>query len=110
MNNSALLTVTTRPAPAAAVDTLLAETTMVDIAELATLDTAAVARATTAPSAPVFVDTTGRRARWLRVMVLVIFLACAVYVGALLSGVLGGSVDLSTAMPHVTATATATAS
>ncbi|GAA3382304.1 hypothetical protein [Cryptosporangium minutisporangium] len=70
----------------------------------------AVTRATTGASAPVFVDTTGRRARWLRVLAVVVCLAFALYLGTMASGVFGSSVDLSTAMPSASATASATAS
>lgn len=56
-----------------------------------------------APSVPVFVDATGRRARWLRLLGVVLCLVVALYLGTLASGVFGSSVDLSTATPQVIA-------
>ncbi|TQS41224.1 hypothetical protein [Cryptosporangium phraense] len=61
-------------------------------------------------SAPVFVDSTGRRARWLRILTALVCLAFALYVGAMATGLLDTSLDLSTAMPTITASASATGS
>lgn len=60
-------------------------------------------------SAPVFVDASGRRARRLRILGFVVCVVLAVCFGALASGLFGSAVDLSTAMPSVTASATASA-
>ncbi|GAA0260613.1 hypothetical protein [Cryptosporangium japonicum] len=59
---------------------------------------------------PVFVDSTGRRARRLRILAVALCLAFVVSLGVLASGLFGTSVDLSTAMPTPTASATASAS
>lgn len=77
--------------------------------ELLTVTDNALTRATSGASAPVFVDTTGRRARRLRLLAIVLVLALVVYVGALASGLFGSSVDLSTMMPTTTASASASA-
>jgi ferric-dicitrate binding protein FerR (iron transport regulator) len=62
------------------------------------------------PSTPVFVDITGRRARWLRALAVVACLLVLAYLGVLAAGVFGSSVDLSTAVPHASASASASTS